>query len=120
MRFSDTWNNLFSKPYAAVGPREAEDLVLRRGAVLLDVREQYQWASGHLPAARNIPVGTLGRRLAEVPADRPVIAVCHTGLRSSRAARLLGHHGYEAYTLRGGMTAWSNVGLPVTTATRTS
>jgi rhodanese-related sulfurtransferase len=120
MSFSDTWKNMFSKPYAAVGPREAENLVLRRGAVMLDVREQYEWASGHAPAARNIPVGTLGGRLSDVPADRPVIAVCHTGLRSARAARLLGHHGYEAYNLRGGMTAWSNAGFPLTTASRTS
>jgi rhodanese-related sulfurtransferase len=115
MSFSDTWKNLFSKPYAAIGPREAEDLVLRRGAVLLDVREQYEWASGHAPSARNIPVGALGSRLADVSADRPVVAICQSGMRSARAARLLGHHGYEAYNLRGGMTAWANAGLPVTT-----
>ncbi len=117
MSFSDTWKNLISKPYAAIGPREAEDLVLRRGAVLLDVREQYEWASGHATSARNIPVGALGSRLDDVPADKPVIAVCQTGMRSARAARLLGHHGFEAYNLRGGMTAWSNAGLPVTSST---
>jgi rhodanese-related sulfurtransferase len=68
---------------------------------------------GTRPNARHIPLGALPARLSELPTGRPVVAVCQSGLRSARAARVLARAGHEVYNLRGGMRAWAGAGLPV-------
>ena len=82
-----------------------------RGAVLLDVRTDAEFRSGHAPAAHHLPVEQLAARLAEVPAGRPVLAICRSGRRSATATRLLRRHGIEALDVRGGMLAWQHAGL---------
>lgn len=99
-------------PGPKVRPDQAAALV-RRGAVLLDVREPAEWAAGHAPQARHIPLGQLAGRLAEIPADRPVVTVCRSGARSARAAAMLARQGRPASNLAGGMQAWAAAGLPV-------
>jgi rhodanese-related sulfurtransferase len=106
-------NKLFSRPYPTITARAAQDLLRERRAVLLDVRESFEWKSGHAPAARHIPLGVLAHRIAELPTNRPIITVCQSGIRSARAAALLARQGHEVYNLRGGMRAWAQVGLPV-------
>src|SRR5438067_12494403 len=61
---------------------------------LLDVREPWEYAAGHVPGARLIPLGELEQRVSEVPHDRPVLAICHSGQRSLAAAGYLTHVGY--------------------------
>ncbi|OLD11032.1 MAG: hypothetical protein AUJ06_01145 [Chloroflexi bacterium 13_1_40CM_3_70_6] len=78
---------------------------------LLDVREQDEWDAGHIEGAQHIPLGQLGQRLADVPRDRSVVAVCRSGSRSDRAAKGLRASGYQAENLDGGVTAWSRAGL---------
>lgn len=75
------------------------------GALLLDVRTPAEFENGHLPGATNIPVGELGRRVEELPKDRPIIAYCQSGMRSASAVRALRAKGVEAYNL-GPMSAW--------------
>lgn len=81
------------------------------GAVLLDVREPAEWRAGHAPRARHIPLGQLAARLAELPADRPVITVCRSGTRSRQAAALLAREGRHVHNLTGGMRAWASAGM---------
>jgi rhodanese-related sulfurtransferase len=104
---------LFAKPCPTIPVSGAQELMRQRDAVLLDVRETFEWNSGHASNARHIPLGALPDRLGELPASRPVVAICQSGLRSARAARLLARRGYEVYNLRGGMRAWTGAGLPV-------
>ena len=85
------------------------------GELLLDVRELSEWAEGHVPGAVHIPYPELRARLAELPRDRPVVAYCASGVRSSLAASILAADGREARNLRGGFTAWQRAGLEVTT-----
>jgi rhodanese-related sulfurtransferase len=80
---------------------------------LLDVREDDEWAAGHIDGAQHIPLGALGDRLAELPTDRPIVAVCRSGSRSAAAVRGLRQLGYAAENLDGGATAWSRAGLPL-------
>lgn len=80
---------------------------------LLDVREQDEWDAGHIDGAQHIPLGELGARLAEVPRDRTVVAVCRSGSRSDRAAKGLRASGVAAENLDGGVTAWTRAGLPL-------
>ena len=83
----------------------------RGGVVLLDVREDHEWAAGHAPGAVHVALGRL--QPDSVPQDRPVIAVCHLGGRSARAAEALAGVGYDVRNLVGGMEAWAAAGLPV-------
>lgn len=74
--------------------------------IALDVREADEWEEGHIPGAIWIPLRELPSRLHELPKDREIIAVCHSGGRSARAAKFLIAAGFRAVNLRGGMLAW--------------
>jgi rhodanese-related sulfurtransferase len=91
-----------------------QDVSKRRSELhLLDVREPDEWDAGHIEGAQHIPLGELGARLAEVPREQVVVAVCRSGSRSDRAAKGLRLSGFQAENLDGGMTAWSRAGLPL-------
>lgn len=80
---------------------------------VLDVREPWEFANGHLPGATLIPLGDLERRVGEIPRDRPVLAVCHSGSRSWTAAAFLISSGYPDVTnVDGGTAAWIEKGYP--------
>jgi len=80
-------------------------------AYLLDVREPEEWAAGHAPAAQHVPMYELPARLAEVPADREVVVVCRSGVRSARVVEFLLAQGWEkVYNLDGGMEDWAAAG----------
>jgi glyoxylase-like metal-dependent hydrolase (beta-lactamase superfamily II)/rhodanese-related sulfurtransferase len=82
--------------------------------VLLDVRNVGELAAGAIPGARHIPLAQLPNRLAEIPPDRPVVAYCAGGYRSSVAASLLRRSGVEDVSdLLGGYSAWATLGQPV-------
>ena len=85
------------------------------GAWLLDVREDDEWAAGHAPDARHIPLGELSARAAEVPQDQVVYVICRSGARSARAAQALAAAGWEAINVAGGMQDWAAAGRPMTT-----
>jgi len=114
MRVVGVLKRLFSRPYATVRSQEVAAL-LAAGAILLDVREPAEWRAGHAPTARHIPLGQLSTRVGELPAGRPIVTVCQSGMRSARAASLLAVRGREVSNLAGGMSAWSRAGLPVIT-----
>lgn len=77
--------------------------------VVVDVREPWEVAICGFREAAVIPLGDLAGRAAEVPADRPVVVVCHTGLRSLRAAEFLRSRGRPlTSSLRGGVEAWAS------------
>jgi rhodanese-related sulfurtransferase len=81
---------------------------------LLDVREPWEYQDGHVPGAQLIPLGELEQRLNEVPRDRPILAICHSGQRSLAAAGYLLHLGYVSVSnVDGGTAAWIERGYPV-------
>ena len=90
-----------------VDPREVGD------DVLLDVREDDEWAAGHAPGAVHIPLGQLIARLDELPGDQPLAIVCRAGGRSAQATAYLHGQGREVRNVAGGMKAWAQVGLPL-------
>jgi adenylyltransferase/sulfurtransferase len=80
---------------------------LSDGAMVVDVREQYEWDAGHIDGARLIPLGELPNRLNELPRDAGIVFYCQTGGRSARALDLARDAGlFRAKHLRGGFTAW--------------
>ena len=82
-------------------------------AVLLDVREADEWAAGHAPTARHLPMSELTARLGELPDDDPLYIVCRSGHRSARVVAYLAVQGYPAVNIDGGMQAWSAQGRAV-------
>jgi rhodanese-related sulfurtransferase len=102
------------KVTAEVAPMAVEDLV-DAGAVLIDVREPDEWAAGHAPQARHIPMGQVEARLDEVPRDVTAVIVCRSGGRSNTVMQFLNRQGFNAFNLSGGMRAWDEAGLPVVT-----
>jgi rhodanese-related sulfurtransferase len=85
------------------------------GAWLLDVREDDEWAAGHAPEARHIPLGELSARAAEVPQDQAVYVICRSGVRSARAAQALAAAGWQTINVAGGMQDWAAAGRRMTT-----
>jgi rhodanese-related sulfurtransferase len=94
-----------------------DDLPSGEEYVLLDVREQDEWAAGHAPSAVHIPLGDLPSRAAELTEladDRPVYVVCRTGGRSARATAWLNAAGVvDAVNVAGGMKSWVTSGRPL-------
>lgn len=78
--------------------------LLASGAVLVDVREPHEFASGSLPAARNIPLSRLPDAVADLAS--PVVVYCRSGIRSQQAARLLRDQGRAGVHDLGAMARW--------------
>ncbi len=91
---------------------EALELV-RSDAILLDVREDHEWAAGHAPGATHIPMSRISQYAASLPTNKTIICVCHVGARSAAVAAALNRAGWTARNLAGGMEAWAAAGLPV-------
>ncbi len=99
-----------------VSAAEAVRLMNREKGVLIDVCEPSEHAAGHCVGSRNIPLGELEKRVAELPKNKqlPVLLMCQSGARSGRAAATLRKLGYErALAVNGGLRAWREAGLPV-------
>jgi rhodanese-related sulfurtransferase len=91
-------------------------LMKGQGALLLDVREADEYASGHAPGSVLIPLGQLDKRLKEIEGfqNKPVVLICRSGRRSAAAAEILRKAGFsDARNVDGGMMAWEKAGLPV-------
>ena len=86
-----------------------------KGALVLDVRKDDEWAAGRAPGSVHIPLAQVQDRASELPKDRLIITVCKDGGRSYKAAYALHQEGYQAVNLAGGLTAWSAAGLPLVT-----
>ena len=99
---------------ATLGTLQATRLINDRNAVVLDVRAPAEFAAGHLPGARNVPLADLPKRAADLPANKPVLVVCNTGASAGKAVATLRSGGRdEVFSLDGGVAAWRQAGLPV-------
>jgi len=98
----------------AIGPTRAGELVAG-GALLVDVRESYEWVAGHAPVAVHIPVDAIAHEMADFPRDRQIIVVCRSGRRSAAVTDRLMRSGFDAVNLDGGVVAWVQAGLPFET-----
>ncbi|HEY3375579.1 MAG TPA: rhodanese-like domain-containing protein [Candidatus Aquicultor sp.] len=75
---------------------------------LIDVREQDEYAGGHIEGAKLIPIGELSTRMSEIDKAKPVLVYCLSGVRSAQAAQVLVQSGYpKVYNLASGIDGWS-------------
>ncbi len=99
----------------AVSAAEAVHLINRERAVLVDVSEPAEYAAGHPGGAKNVPFSSL-ESTTDLPKNKalPVVVVCSTGARASRAVAILKKLGFaNARPLAGGLKSWREANLPV-------
>jgi rhodanese-related sulfurtransferase len=100
----------------SVNTLEATQMINRQDALVLDVREQAEFAQSHILNARGLPLSQIEARFGDIEKfkDRPVIVYCASGNRSGAAAAALRKHGFsKVFNLNGGFGAWQQAGLPV-------
>jgi rhodanese-related sulfurtransferase len=89
-------------------PAELKPLLEARQVTLLDVRTPEELEMAALPGAVHIPMAEIASRLAELDRARPIVVMCHHGVRSEMAGRFLERNGFaEVAHLAGGIDAWS-------------
>ncbi|MCG8371789.1 MAG: rhodanese-like domain-containing protein [Proteobacteria bacterium] len=96
--------------------------LINNGAVIVDLRSADAFGAGHIVNARNIPSDELDARMSTLEQfkSKPIVAVCDAGVSSRRAVAALRRKGLESvYSLKGGMSGWSQAGLPVVTGKKT-
>ena len=104
------------RPGREVGPVEAVQLINRRDAVVLDVRDAAEYKAGHITNARHIPEGEIDSRIKELEKvkAKPIIVSCARGNRSMNVANRLRALGFgEVVSLRGGLAAWQQANMPL-------
>jgi rhodanese-related sulfurtransferase len=89
--------------------------LLNKGKVsIVDVRKSDEYSAGHLRDSKNSPIDDLAKRVSELDKTHPLLVVCQSGVRASRAAAEFRRAGFgEVYILDGGYTEWRSQGLPV-------
>jgi rhodanese-related sulfurtransferase len=95
---------------------DATQLMNRENALVLDVREDAEYAVMHIPNSRHIPLSLLPGRVNELTKfkDRPVILSCQSGNRSNKALQILEKNQFsKLFVLRGGIGAWEEASLPL-------
>lgn len=95
-----------------LSPGAAHTLLLEQGdkAVLLDVREPWEYAQVHVEGSRHIPMGQIPERLGELDPKARYVVMCHHGGRSQQVAQFLTSKGYgQVANLAGGIDAWAQL-----------
>jgi rhodanese-related sulfurtransferase len=100
---------VFGQPVPAVTAEQVDE-----GAYLLDVREDDEWAAGHAPGAKHLPMMEIPARMGEIPDDADVVVVCRSGGRSAQVVQYLMNNGWDnVRNLDGGMHQWAAAGRPL-------
>jgi rhodanese-related sulfurtransferase len=96
--------------------------LINNDAVVIDLRSVDAFSKGHIVNAKNIPSDELESKMSSLEAlkSKPIVAVCDAGITSTKAVNSLRQAGYDSvYGLKGGMSGWSQAGLPVVTGKKT-
>jgi rhodanese-related sulfurtransferase len=104
------------RPGQEVGAAEAVQLINRRDAVVIDVRDAADYKSGHITNARHLPESELDARAKELERvkSKPIIVSCGRGNRSPNVATRLRKLGFkEVFSLRGGLAGWQQANMPL-------
>ncbi len=97
-----------------VSVQQAKDLIATGDVEVIDVREPNEWAGGHLPGARLVPLGQLRTDAKASLVRDGLIFVCAAGIRSQTAARIAESLGLtRVFNLTGGTQSWARAGFPL-------
>jgi rhodanese-related sulfurtransferase len=106
-------------PMNFASPPQVDVSAVPADGLLLDVREDNEWAAGHAEGALHIPTSVFGVRFGEVTEaigdGRKVYVLCRVGGRSAQVTQYLVQQGIDAVNVEGGMLAWEGAGRPIVT-----
>ena len=105
------------EPYSRVDSIEGQSIIAADpdGTVVIDVRRDDEWVTGHVTGAIHIPVDDLTDRISEIPTDKILLFICAAGVRSGLACEMVGAMGYQSENLiniEDGTPSWIAAGNP--------
>jgi rhodanese-related sulfurtransferase len=109
------WFGLGDK-FKTLSPGEVRDLLREKHGpyVLVDVREDGEWASGRIPGALHVPLSRFAKEVGKIPKDKQIIFYCASGMRSKSALKLAKKLGLTADShLGGGISEWRRYDMPI-------
>lgn len=80
---------------------------------VVDVRESYEYAAGHVPEAESVPMSTLPTTYTSLPKGEPLYIICQSGNRSLTVSTWLEQRGYHVTNVKGGTFSWQLAGYPL-------
>ncbi|RKW46635.1 MAG: rhodanese-like domain-containing protein [Lautropia sp.] len=108
------WDAIRGRGGNAIGTLEATQLINQKGAQVADLRADKAFRAGHLPASKNVLPDRVQTWVASVETGKPILLVCDNGLASQKAAAALKAAGRpDVYSLKGGIDAWVQAGIPL-------
>lgn len=94
--------------YTNVSVAEAKKMIEKKEVTVIDVRTEEEFASGHIPNAKLLPLQQLQDRLDELDKEHAYLIVCRSGNRSAQASEILANEGFShIYNMNGGMNQWN-------------
>ncbi len=100
-------------PTIEVSPAQTAQALAEGSAVVIDVREGYEWEAGRIDGVRHIELERLASQAETIDKDTRVIFSCRLGARSLMAAQAFRRAGFDAWSMAGGLQAWADEGLPM-------
>lgn len=94
-------------------PQQVADLHAKGEIELVDVREPYEHEAGRIAGARHVEMARLTEEAGSFDSERPLVFYCRVGARSAVASQAFRASGFQALNMKGGLLAWSEVGLPI-------
>lgn len=110
------WPMISRKGVKEVDTMVAIQLINYKDALIVDVRDDSEYAEGHLPNSTHIPTEKIEDRWHELEKfkERPIVVIFQSGVRSGHAAKVLYKNGFmQVYTLNGGIDTWRRANLPI-------
>lgn len=113
------WPALTKSGAAGVPSISAAEVVLlmnQSKTIVLDVRDETEFFTGHIQGAKHIPLAALESRIKELEKykKKPLLVYCQRGFRSSKACKLLAQQEYEQLCqLNGGLDKWIEAKMPL-------
>jgi rhodanese-related sulfurtransferase len=98
-----------------IGPAQVTHMINRENATVIDIRQNEAYRKGHIIDAQSVQSKDIldNPKKLEKFKSRPIIIVANASPESQKIAALLLKHGYNAYSLNGGMRAWSEAQMPL-------
>jgi rhodanese-related sulfurtransferase len=93
-----------------ITPQRASELA-ESGALVIDVRRDYEFEAGHIAGARHIEMNDLTGSAESISRDQAIVFYCRSGNRSGMAAAAFREAGFDAYHVEGGLQEWVSQGL---------
>lgn len=102
-----------SQPGIDVTPQQTEQALADGSAIVVDVREGYEWDAGRIAGAQHVELERLASKSDELARDTTIIFHCRLGARSAMAAEAFRGAGFDAWSMAGGLERWKDEGRPL-------